>query len=85
MKRVISGLTPAVVRQLAAWQVDIDSSPPKWHEMLEGTLRDGAFVELRFGFGAGGVIDAKLQLVAPDGSKRIPLSEVGPVMVPAFD
>lgn len=61
----ISEFFPALIAQMASMRAEIERNPRDWHLSLQDVIDQGAFLRLEFGFGAGGVVDARLEVVEP--------------------
>lgn len=58
---------PALIGQIAAVKVDIEGNPPDWHRSLQRAIDSGSFLRFEFGFGAGGLVDSRIELVSQVG------------------
>lgn len=63
----ITSTWPIARMQLQAMQLELESRPDGWHQSLQKTIDQGAFIKLEFGIGSAGLIDGRALLVSRTG------------------
>lgn len=63
----IASLFPVVRARLTQIQLDVESQPQSWHDLLQKAIDNGAFLKIELGYGLGGLVECELNLVGKKG------------------